>query len=316
MPLTRAGRRRMATHSHAEGKGPTAISERTPLMAGPTFVAVSGGGGGGGGGGGVTLRESVERAGGQHGLVSEAYEDEADVVCFGYEQEAYAALARLPAIHTYTMIAFFCYFGHVWLLMQRPDFAVTIILAMIAYGFVRFWLIWLSAFHGLYLLYKFDSRDPTYWQRQPRPLGAPEFNSVWHAVMIPNYKEPIGKLRQTLDTIANNSVAKQIVVCMAMEARDPNAVAVADALQSEYAHKLGGFCYSLHPMVDSETPGKSSNENWAARCVSKYLVDTLRVPESSGALSAHAPANGAATLGTCLRPRLHYRLLTLCPAAY
>jgi hypothetical protein len=32
---------------------------------------------------------------------------------------------------------------------------------------------------------------------------------VWHAIIIPNYKEPIGKLRMTLDTIADNSVAKQ-----------------------------------------------------------------------------------------------------------
>ena len=126
----------------------------------------------------MTLREAVESKGGQHGLVSDAYDDEPEAVCFGYEQEAYAALARLPAIHTYTMIAFFCYFGHVWLLMQRPDLAVTIIAAMMAYGLVRFWLIWFSAFHGLYLLYKCDSRDPTYWQRQPRPLGSPEFNSV------------------------------------------------------------------------------------------------------------------------------------------
>jgi hypothetical protein len=270
--------------SHAEGKGPNAaVSERTPLMTGVSFVetvnAAGGGGGGDGRCGGITLRESVERSGGQYGLVDEAYDDEPDVVCFGYEQEAYSALARLPAIHTYTMIGFFCFFGHVWLLMQRPDFAVGIIAAMLVYGMVRFWLIWVSAFHGLSLLYKYDSRDPTYWQRQPRPLGVPEFNSIWHAVMIPNYKEPIGKLRQTLDTIANNSVARQIVVCMAMEARDPNAVAVADALQAEYAHKLGGFCYSLHPITDGETAGKSSNENWAARCVSKYLVDTLRVPE-------------------------------------
>ena len=67
------------------------------------------------------------------------YTDEAEAVCFGYEQEAYAALARLPAIHTYTMIAFFCYFGHVWLMMQRPDIAVIIITAMMSYGLVRFW---------------------------------------------------------------------------------------------------------------------------------------------------------------------------------
>jgi hypothetical protein len=32
--------------------------------------------------------------------------------------------------------------------------------------------------------------------------------------------------------------------------------------------------------------GKSSNENWAARCVSKYLVDTLRVPEVCSKLSS------------------------------
>ena len=130
---------------------------------------------------------------------------------------------------------------------------------------------------------------------------------------------------QTLDTIAANSVAKRVVVCMAMEARDPNAVEVANALQvlsgvnlcrtfrengyqvpwavserggrgretgraaanlhstmlqTEFAGRLGGFCYSLHPMIDGEVAGKSSNENWAARCVSKYLVDTLRVRES------------------------------------
>ena len=89
-------------------------------------------------------------------------------------------------------------------LMQRPDIAVTVVLAMIAYGFVRFWIIWLSAFHGLYLLYRYDSRDPTYWQRQPRPLGAPDFNSVWHAVIIPNYKEPIGKLRQVRSRVKLN----------------------------------------------------------------------------------------------------------------
>jgi len=268
--------------SHAEGKQPP-VSERTPLiMTGASFVetmakpAVAAGG--------TTLREAVDK-GGQHGLVSDGYTDEAEAVCFGYEQEAYAALARLPAIHTYTMIAFFCYFGHVWLMMQRPDIAVTIITAMMSYGLVRFWIIWASAIHGMYLLYKCDSRDPMYWQRQTRPLGAPDFNSVWHAVMIPNYKEPVGKLRQTLDTIAANSIAKQIVVCMAMEARDPNAVIVADALQAEYAGRLGGFCYSLHPIIDGEVAGKSSNENWAARCVSKYLVDTLRVPETSVVLT-------------------------------
>eukprot|EP00961_Rhodomonas_salina_P217868 2944135-Rhodomonas_salina.4 len=78
------------------------------------------------------------------------------------------------------------------------------------------------------------------------------FDSVWHAVIVPNYKEPgpecssapaLDKLRQTLDTIASQSIANRIVVCMGMEGRDPNAVAVAELLQKEYAGRLGGFCY-------------------------------------------------------------------------
>ena len=130
------------------------VTERTPLVSGvssggvtqtQTKVAVYDVGSGG-----MTLRESVERENaGQHGLVSEGFDDTPDVVCWGYEQEAYSALARLPAIHTYTMIAFFCYFGHVWLLMQRPDLAIVIISAMLVYGICRFWIIWLSAFRGL-----------------------------------------------------------------------------------------------------------------------------------------------------------------------
>ena len=137
-----------------DGKGPMLVTERTPLVSGvssggvtqtQTKVAVYDVGSGG-----MTLRESVERENaGQHGLVSEGFDDTPDVVCWGYEQEAYSALARLPAIHTYTMIAFFCYFGHVWLLMQRPDLAIVIISAMLVYGICRFWIIWLSAFRGL-----------------------------------------------------------------------------------------------------------------------------------------------------------------------
>mmetsp|Transcript_22309 Transcript_22309/g.53521 ORF Transcript_22309/g.53521 Transcript_22309/m.53521 type:complete len:604 (+) Transcript_22309:86-1897(+) len=260
-------------------------SERTPLLGGFSVVTTEAppvrNTPADGAAVGYTLRESYDKI----GLVEDAFEGQEEVRCWGQEDVAYSVLARLPAIHTYTTLAFFLYFGHVWLLMQRPDIAVWLIGTFLAYAFVRFWALWLSAFHGLSLLLRHDSRDPHYWQAQRRPLGAPDFYSVWHAVIIPNYKEPIGKLRQTLDTIASQSIAKNIVVCMGMEARDPNAVLVAEALQTEYAHRLGGFCYSLHPIVLGEVPGKSSNENWAARCVSKHLVEQLRINPDSVVLT-------------------------------
>ncbi len=32
------------------------------------------------------------------------------------------------------------------------------------------------------------------WQNQPRPTSDVSFDSVWHAVMVPSYKEPIDKV--------------------------------------------------------------------------------------------------------------------------
>jgi len=265
-----------------ESKG--AVSERTPLLGGASIVSVTApdiiNRAAESPAPGISLRESVER-GKASGLVNDGYREEEEPVCCGQEQLAYSILARLPAIHTYAFLAFFLYFGHTWLLIQRPDIAIGFIIVVLVYAMTRFWIMWFSAFYGLSLLRKHDNRESNYWQSQTRPVGAPDFYSVWHAVMIPSYKEPIGKLRQTIDTIAEQSIAKQIVLCMAMEERDPNAVLVAETLQAEYAGRLGGFCYAIHPVTAGETPGKSSNENWAARCVSKYMVDKLRIPERS-----------------------------------
>jgi hypothetical protein len=32
------------------------------------------------------------------------------------------------------------------------------------------------------------------WQQQPRPASNLSFDSVWHVVMVPSYKEPIDKV--------------------------------------------------------------------------------------------------------------------------
>jgi len=214
---------------------------------------------------------------GAAGLVSEPHDVTEEPICWGQEDTLYAILARVPALHTFTLVAFFTYFGHIWLLMQRPDIAVAIIAGFILYTMFRFWALWSSAFMGFFLLLKNDSRDPTHWQRQARPASCPDFNCIWHGIIVPNYKEPIDKLRQTLDTIATQSIAKQIVVCMAMESRDTKGEESAKILQEEYSGRLGGFCYSLHPLIDGEVAGKSSNENWAARCLRNLMVDKMRI---------------------------------------
>ena len=185
------------------------------------------------------------------GLIDEAEESVDEVRCCGQEQNLYSALARLPAIHTVGVLSLWFVFGRTFLLLEHPDLAVLIVTFFMLYGIFRFWLMWGSAFAAMHSIRKSDSREKNYWQSKPRPPG-PDFYSVWHAVMVPNYKEPIEKLRQTLDTLADQTIAHQVVVVMAMESRDPKAVETAEQLEREYSDRLGGFCYALHPLFDGE----------------------------------------------------------------
>ena len=155
------------------GGGSMKAPERAPLLGGATLVAPTTPPSWSSDvdksqfppGVGHTIRRSVES---QHGLLEDAeamsgWQDNES--CCGVENHAYSLLARLPAVHTYGTLAFFVYFGHYWLLMQRPDVAVGIVACFMLYGMVRFWVLWGGAFHGLNQLRKHDSRGPNFWQQ-------------------------------------------------------------------------------------------------------------------------------------------------------
>lgn len=99
--------------------------------------------------------------------------------------------------------------------------------------------------------------------------------SVYHVVIIPNLNERIEKLRLTIEHLAQQEwVARQIIVVLAMEVREAGAADKARQLQQEFAGSFADFCVTLHPSgIPGEVPGKSSNEDWAARWARRYLVD-------------------------------------------
>jgi cellulose synthase/poly-beta-1,6-N-acetylglucosamine synthase-like glycosyltransferase len=103
------------------------------------------------------------------------------------------------------------------------------------------------------------------------------WENIRHIVVIPNYREPIEKLRQSLEALARQKdAASQIWVVLAMEEKEEGAVAKARALQREFRGRLGGVFYTLHPAnLPGEIAGKSSNEAWAARWARKHFVDRL-----------------------------------------
>ena len=58
-----------------------------------------------------------------------------------------------------------------------------------------------------------------------------------------------------------------------MEARDETAVRTAQRLRRAYGHRFRAVYCTLHRLRANEVAGKSSNENWAARCVKRRLCD-------------------------------------------
>ena len=110
-------------------------------------------------------------------------------------------------------------------------------------------------------------------QREDRAAVEP-WDWPRHIVIIPNYKEDEASLSRTVEAIADQANAKQVVVVLAMEAREPGADEKAARIVERFASKLGDMFATFHPHgLPGDTPGKGSNEAWAAREAFSRLIE-------------------------------------------
>ncbi|CAK7219613.1 hypothetical protein SCUCBS95973_003874 [Sporothrix curviconia] len=96
-------------------------------------------------------------------------------------------------------------------------------------------------------------------------------DQVIHAIIIPNYKEEVDSLRETLDVLASHPHARgSYDVYLAMEQRENDAEIKAMSLINEFIKKFRSIDFTMHPSgIPSECPGKGSNVDWAARKLSE-----------------------------------------------
>jgi len=95
---------------------------------------------------------------------------------------------------------------------------------------------------------------------------------IYHLIIIPEYKEPLHILRRTLSNLESQKFPKEkLIVVLATEAKDPDAVETASILKQEYGNKFGRFFITRHTLTNGETAGKSSNMAWAAQKIYEIL---------------------------------------------
>lgn len=161
--------------------------------------------------------------------------------------------------------------------VKAPWVVFSIAVLISAYTAIRMVLGGFANLRGLRLIRQWEATD---WRQEyirRRIADSLAWEDVLHVVTIPNYKEDLDILRQTLKRLAASPIARQqVAVVMAMEAGEPQSAAKAVALKQEYGDQFRHIVVSIHPKgLSGELQGKSANESWAVRHAKRYLVDEL-----------------------------------------
>ncbi|MBL8146550.1 MAG: hypothetical protein JNL34_09210 [Anaerolineae bacterium] len=158
-----------------------------------------------------------------------------------------------------------------------PRVLLTIAVLLAFYVAIRFAIAGIANAIGLRRIREWELIDWCGYYNEHRDPGSVAWNAVRHIVIIPNYKEPLGVLAATLNNLAAQHEARErMIIVLAMEAAEAEAISKAEALQKQFAGRFHQLFYTVHPRgLPGEMQCKSANQAWAARWVKRRLVDEM-----------------------------------------
>ncbi|KAI9337508.1 hypothetical protein BDR26DRAFT_980626 [Obelidium mucronatum] len=133
---------------------------------------------------------------------------------------------------------------------------------------------------------------------------------IVHWIVIPNYKEDVENLRDTLLVLASHKRAKDSYkICLAMEESEVGASEKGNAILHEFSSAFNYVLVTLHPPnLHNEMRGKSSNVAWAAHQIS------LTISASSDSGHVLMPTTSKASpVNSLQRPKQKRRLQLFTP---
>jgi hypothetical protein len=96
---------------------------------------------------------------------------------------------------------------------------------------------------------------------------------ITHLCIMVGYKEPMDLIYASVDSIANQTRAKSIIMVVGLEERTPDYETKCIQLHARYGDKFKLFLSTVHPQRAGEIAGTCSNVNWAIRESTTYLRD-------------------------------------------
>ena len=112
--------------------------------------------------------------------------------------------------------------------------------------------------------------------RDAKGALTPQPVDILHLIAICRCTEPVEVLEESLGHLATHDNREAYIIVLALEAKDPNAVAVGEALVRKYGRMFNRVLYAIHQSgVEGEVPGKSANTCFAVRTAAGILDKDL-----------------------------------------
>lgn len=171
-----------------------------------------------------------------------------------------------------------------WSLILFPFWGSLIFPTAVAYYVITFAVYWLYRSIALAVLsivahFKMKASSRFNWIDDLKKQFPQKWDSLHHIIVIPTYKEPIATLERTLEALSKQSYPlKNLHIMLSFEEREGTAAEEKAALLKEKYGKLFGHLWAtLHPDIEGEVKGKSSNTSWGAKRAKELLIDKAGV---------------------------------------
>lgn len=157
----------------------------------------------------------------------------------------------------------------VWLSFWHPAVVAYFVLGFEVYWFYKSFTI---AINGIKAFLTLSAHTKVDWLAQVKQI--PDWQQVFHVIVIPEYKEPLSVLEDTFkNLLLQDYPLKQVMVVLATEETDDQADETSAVLKNKYEHHFKAFWITKHPLLPGEFKGKSSNMAWAGKFVSQKLKE-------------------------------------------
>jgi hypothetical protein len=95
-----------------------------------------------------------------------------------------------------------------------------------------------------------------------------------HLLILTIYKDDMGVVCRTVDSLAEQTEAKRIVLVIAWESRTPEREERTELIRQRYSDKFLYLLFPVHPYgLENEVASKAANANWGLREAVRFIMN-------------------------------------------